>query len=181
MRYSVFLSLICLLPGLLHADPKPAAGKKQLNLVESYQLIEEFLSEEKHGDAVKQCRSFLSGVNGSPSLMDRAQVNLYLALSLERLGKDEEALQEYEKVWTQYKSWIYVSGPAISSWIQLMWKRNRPAQEGAMADREGAVLHGRRYVDEWVGRKDKLKQKDREAWSRVEKLVQQYEAELKKE
>ena len=181
MRYSVFLSLICLLPGLLHADPKPAAGKKQLNLVESYQLIEEFLSEEKHGDAVKQCRSFLSGVNGSPSLMDRAQVNLYLALSLERLGKDEEAIQEYGKLWTRYRGWIHITTPAISSWMQLMWKRNRPAQEGVMANREEAVLHGRRYVHEWRGRKDKMKQKDREAFSRFEKLVQQYEAELKKE
>ncbi len=181
MRLAVYLSLICLLPGLLHADPKPAAGKKRLNLVESYQLIEEFLSEEKYGDAVKQCRIFLSGANGGPSLTDTAQVNLYLALSLERLGKDDEAIQEYEKLWTRYKGWIHITTPAMSGWIQLMWKRNRPAQEGGMADREGAVLYGRRYVDEWIGRKDKLKQKDREAWSRVEKLVQQYEAELKKE
>ncbi|MEY3396026.1 MAG: hypothetical protein RL346_2263 [Verrucomicrobiota bacterium] len=105
------------------------------------------------------------------------EVGYMLAQSFEKRGMTDDAISMYVKVWSTHMGNVKISAPAIHSWMELSWKRNRPSTDpNVPGDRQGAYQGGHRFL-ELTGRfKDKLTPDERELWVKVEQLTARYVA-----
>jgi len=100
-----------------------------------------------------------------------------LAQSFEARRMVDDAISMYYKVWGAHMGYIEVSAPAMESWMELSYKRNRSSDKpGVASDRQGAYNGGYQYL-ELTGRfKDKMSPKEVKLWEKVQKLVDKYVA-----
>jgi len=78
-----------------------------------------------------------------------------------------------------YTGFLAVSAPAMKSYMQLLWTRNRPANERHASDRQLAYNIGRKYIFEQtshIRERDDVPAEEKALWDEVKALVEQYEA-----
>jgi hypothetical protein len=81
------------------------------------------------------------------------------------------------KVWATHMGNIRISAPAMKSWMELLWSRNKSSADPKVpADRQGAYEGGARYIENTAPIKGKMAEDDLKLWEEVEKLVKTYEA-----
>ena len=178
MRVLRCILLTLLLPGLLHAEPKADQGK----LAEDAAMhrVELMLEKKDYELAEKKCLMLLENEK-SVSALQKDEIRFMLGRSLEEQGKLDKAASVYAAVlWAGHRRVWQFRDEYMEAWIRVLWKRNKPGEDGVMGDREGAVESGRQYLDQMGQFKDRMNQEDLEKRQRLEKLVEQYEKELKK-
>lgn len=141
-----------------------------------YRMIDLLMAKKDYAKAAEQAKIYLDREKTGFSKYS-PQVGLQLAKSFEERKMVDDALAMYVKVWNVHIGNIKVSAPAILSWMELSWDRNKPSTDpNTPADRQGAYEGGYRYI-ELTGRfKDKMTEDDLERWKEVEKLVKTYES-----
>jgi hypothetical protein len=141
-----------------------------------FRIIELLMAKKDFAKAADQAKVYLDREK-TGFMKFSPQVGLLLAKSFEERKMEDDAISMYVKVWSAHMGNIKVSGPAMLSWMQISWDRNKPStQPGTPGDRQGAYEGGAKYL-ELTGRfKDKMVETDRELWNEVEKLVKTYEA-----
>lgn len=141
-----------------------------------FRIIELLMAKKDFAKAADQAKIYLDREK-TGFMKFSPQVGLLLAKSFEERKMVDDAISMYVKVWSAHMGNIMVSGPAMLSWMQISWDRNKPStQPGTPGDRQGAYEGGAKYL-ELTGRfKDKLVESDLELWKEVEKLVKTYEA-----
>jgi tetratricopeptide (TPR) repeat protein len=141
-----------------------------------FRIIELLMARKEYATAAEKARIYLDREKTGFSKYS-ATAGLLLARSFEERGMRDDAISMYVKVWSAHMGNIKVSAPAMKSWMQLSWERNKPAAgPAAPADRQGAYEGGARYI-ELTGRfKSQMVESDLALWQEVEKLVLTYEA-----
>ncbi|WP_411826431.1 tetratricopeptide repeat protein [Luteolibacter sp. AS25] len=106
-----------------------------------------------------------------------AEVGLILADSFRERKMVDDAIQMYVKVWGANMGYIKVSAPAMKSWMELSFERNRKSTDPKIvSDRQGAYNGGWRYLDLTRTSKEKFTPEEVTLWQEVEKLVEKYVA-----
>ena len=177
LHLGIFLSFLPF--GLLCAD----AGAHQGKLAEGAALhrVQLMLEKKDYGQVEKSCRTLLRDEGGLTSRAMRDKVMHLLGKSLEQQGKLDEAIGIYASMWARPRSGGSPNPELLEAWLRVLWKRNQPGDDGRMGDRQGAVEGGRKYLNQTERFKEKMNKEDLEHRQSLEKLVEQYEAELKKE
>ena len=141
-----------------------------------YRIVELLIDKKDYAKAEEQAKIYLDREKSGFSKF-APQVGLLLAKSYQERKMTDDALAMYVKVWSTYMGNIRISAPAILSWMELSWDRNKTSADPATpGDRQGAYEGGARFL-ELTGRfKDKMTPDDLELWQQVEKLVKTYEA-----
>jgi tetratricopeptide (TPR) repeat protein len=156
----------------VHADSQEKS-EREFSL---YRIIELLMAKKDYDKAAEQSKIYLDrGKTGFSKFAP--QVGLLLAKTYEERKMTDDALAMYVKVWSAHMGNIKISAPAIQSWMQISWSRNKPSADPAVpGDRQGAYEGGAKYI-ELTGRfKDKMVEDDLKAWQEVEKLVKTFEA-----
>lgn len=140
-----------------------------------YRTIELLMARKDFTKAAEQANIYLDREKSGFAKF-APQVGLLLAQSFEAQKKIDDAIAMYVKVWSAHLGNIKISAPAIKSWMELSWDRNKTSPDPAIpGDRQGAYEGGAKYL-ELTGRfKDKMVDADLELWKEVEKLVKTYE------
>lgn len=142
-----------------------------------YQIVETEAARNNPAGAEAVAKEYL---NHEPKYTKFApQAGMILAKSFEDRNMTEDALAAYTRVWSAYPGYIKVSAPAIKAWMQLSFRRNKPASEGSPADRQAAYEAGWNYVNNTrriVENNKNIPQDEKAAWQEVEKLVTEFEA-----
>jgi len=144
-----------------------------------YRIVQILMNKGQHEESAKRANQYLNRDEESgPTLGFNSytpDVGLMLAQSFDERNMVNDAIAMYVKVWSAHMGYIPVSAPAIHSWMELQYKRNRPAQNpNEPSDRQGAYEGGHRYL-ELTGRfKDKMTTEEVVLWEKVEKLTAKY-------
>lgn len=141
-----------------------------------YRIIELLIAKKDYAKAAEKAQLYLNREQTGFSKFS-PQVGLLLARTFEERKMNDDAIAMYVKVWSAHMGNIKISAPAMKSWMELSWARNKSSTDPAVpSDRQGAYEGGARFI-ELTGRfKDKMTSADLELWQQVEKLVQTYEA-----
>lgn len=146
-----------------------------------YRMVELNMAKKDYAKAAEHAKVYLDRAKSGFSKF-APQVGLLLAKSFEERKMIDDAISMYVKVWSAHQGNIKISAPAMLSWMQLSWDRNKASNDpNTPGDRQGAYQGGAKYI-ELTGRfKDKMIEADLELWKEVEKLVKTYEgnAEIK--
>jgi hypothetical protein len=146
-----------------------------------YRMVELNMDKKDFTKAAEHAKVYLDRAKSGFSKFS-PQVGLLLAKSFEDRKMIDDAISMYVKVWSAHQGNIKVSAPAMMSWMQLSWDRNKASTDpNTPGDRQGAYQGGAKYI-ELTGRfKDKMLEADLDLWKEVEKLVKTYEgnAEIK--
>ncbi|MES2980939.1 MAG: tetratricopeptide repeat protein [Verrucomicrobiota bacterium] len=146
-----------------------------------YRIIQVLMEKSDYEGAAKRANEYLNRepANGAVHGFTKysAEVGYILAQSFEKRNLNDDAIQMYVKVWSTYMGNIKVSAPAIHSWMELSFARNKPSTDpNTPADRQGAYQGGYNYL-ELTGRfKNKLTPEELELWTKVQKLTERYVA-----
>ncbi len=144
-----------------------------------YRIIEILMKKGEYAKAAERANEYLNREEGKSLGFSKysPQVGLMLAQSFEARRMVDDAISMYYKVWGAHMGYIEVSAPAMESWMELSYKRNRSSDKpGVASDRQGAYNGGYQYL-ELTGRfKDKMSPKEVKLWEKVQKLVDKYVA-----
>lgn len=157
------------------------SGDKAQSDFSLYRIIQVLMAKGDHEGAAKRANEYLNtDPNAGPThgySKYRAEVSFLLAKTFEERKMTDDAILMYMKVWNSYMGNIKISAPAIHTWMELLYKRNKPAPDATTpADRQGAYQGGYNYLDLTGRFKDKMTKEDRELWDKVQKLTERYVA-----
>jgi len=124
-----------------------------------------------YGRAIEKAREYLKNTNFRKYNLN---VRLAMADSYKAKGSVEDAITIYAQIWPTAQGYIKISAPAIRSWLQLLWDRNRTS--GNKSNRQFAYEGGWNYVNQTKKFKLKLEGQELKDWTEVESLVADYEA-----
>lgn len=146
-----------------------------------YRIIEILMKKGKYEEAAKRANQYLNrDEKDGPVLAFNQytpQVGLKLAESFKARNLNNDAINMYMKVWSANMGNIEVSAPAIKSWMQLSYARNKKSDDPrVVSDRQGAYNGGWRFIDLTGRFKDKMTPDELKVWEQVEDLVKTYEA-----
>ncbi len=146
-----------------------------------YRIIEILMKKGDYAEAAKRANEYLNREEKAGPVLGfnkyTAQVGLILAQSFEERKMIDDAISMYVKVWSAHMGNVSVSAPAIKSWMELSYARNRKSSDPKMvSDRQGAYNGGWRYINLTSRFKDKLTAEELALWTDVEKLVEKYVA-----
>lgn len=157
------------------------SGDKDQSEFSLYRIIQVLISKGDFEGAAKRANDYLNTDPAAGPVLNyskfRADVSFLLAQSFEKRNMTDDAILMYMKVWNSYMGNIKFSAPAIHTWMELLYRRNKPSNDPNIpADRQGAYQGGYNYL-ELTGRfKDKMSKEDREQWDKVQKLTEKYVA-----
>lgn len=144
-----------------------------------FRIIEILMNKGDYEEAAKRANQYLDRDEGKSLGFTKfsPEVGLMLARSFEERGMIDDAISMYLKVWSAHMGYIKVSAPAIQTWMELSFQRNKSSSDpNVSADRQGAYNGGFRYL-KLTGRfKDKMSPEDVALWEQVEKLTEKYVA-----
>ncbi|MGJ8632734.1 MAG: tetratricopeptide repeat protein [Luteolibacter sp.] len=146
-----------------------------------YRIIEILMKKGDYGKAAERANQYLNRDKGQSLGFNKysAEVGLILADSFKDRKKIDDAIAMYVKVWSTHMGNIKISAPAVKSWMELSYQRNRnSADDSVVSDRQGAYNGGWRYINLTSRFKDKFQNIPAEfnVWKEVEALVNKYEA-----
>lgn len=157
------------------------SGDKDQSEFSLYRIVQVLISKGEYEAAAKRANEYLNADPAAGPVLNysryRADVSFLLAQSFEKRNMTDDAILMYMKVWNSYMGNIKFSAPAIHTWMELLYKRNKPSNDPAIpADRQGAYQGGYNYL-ELTGRfKEKMTKEDRELWDKVQRLTEKYVA-----
>jgi tetratricopeptide (TPR) repeat protein len=152
------------------------SGEKPDKEIALYRIIELLVAQKEYAKAAEQARVYLDREKTGFSKYS-AQVGLLLARTFEERKMADDAIAMYVKVWATHMGNIRISAPAMKSWMELLWSRNKSSADPKVpADRQGAYEGGARYIENTAPIKGKMAEDDLKLWEEVEKLVKTYEA-----
>lgn len=146
-----------------------------------YRIIQVLMGKGDFEGAAKRANEYLNRepANGAVHGFKKysAEVGYLLGQSFEKRNLNDDAIQMYVKVWSTYMGNVKVSAPAIHSWMELSFARNRPSADPKIpADRQGAYQGGYEYIQQTGRFKNKLTPEELELWTKVQKLTDRYVA-----
>lgn len=112
---------------------------------------------------------------------NRAEVTYIQGLSADKLGKTEQALSAYTRVFGSFAGDIRYSAPSVKRQMQILWKRNNPAEKNddgvivRMSDKQGAYDIGERYINGSRRHFEKMTPEEQKLWLETEEIFQEYE------
>jgi tetratricopeptide (TPR) repeat protein len=153
-------------------------GQREFSL---YRIVQVLMQKGDYEGAAKRANEYLNrDAAAGPVLVFSkysAEIGYLLAQTFEKRDMTEDAIQMYVKVWSTYMGNIKVSAPAIRSWMELSYKRNRLSTDPNIpSDRQGAYEGGYNFIELTSRFKDKLTPAELELWKEVEKLTAKYVA-----
>lgn len=146
-----------------------------------YRIIQVLMAKGSFEEVSKRANQYLNRDANDGAVLGftkfAPEVGYMLAQSFEKRNMTDDAISMYVKVWSTHMGNIKISAPAIYSWMELSWKRNKPSTDpNVPGDRQGAYQGGHRYI-ELTGRfKEKLTPEERVLWEKVEQLTAKYVA-----
>ena len=146
-----------------------------------FRIIEILMKKGDFQKAADQANVYLNRDEGKSLGFNKysAEVGLMLADSFRERKQVDDAIAMYVKVWSTHMGNIKISAPAVKSWMELSYQRNKKSSDANVAsDRQGAYNGGWRYIDLTSRFKDKFEKNPEELnpWKEVEALVNKYEA-----
>lgn len=122
--------------------------------------------------AIKNAKLYLDRQSGYSK--KKPEVALMLGQAYERANMKEDALLAYLNANNSYTGKISTSAPALASYMELLWERNKAATASTAADRQFAYNQGRAYIDATRRLTDRFTDEELAQWRNVEALVERY-------
>lgn len=152
------------------------SGEKSDKEISLYRIVELLFAKKEHAKAAEQALVYLDREKNSYSKYS-SQVGMLLARTYDERKMTDDAISMYIKVWSAHMGNIKISAPAMKSWMELLWNRNKPSSKaGVPGDRQGAYEGGARYIENTAPIKSKMAEHELKLWQEVENLVKTYEA-----
>lgn len=136
-----------------------------------FRIVEARMAKGDFAKAIEEGTLFLD--SGKSGLSEFApQVGLMLARCYQELGRADEAIGAYARVWSAHTEDLRISAPAMTAWVQLLWTRNRENTDPS--DRQAAYEGAVAYLEKTRGLTAALNEEDLGQWREIENAVKTF-------